>query len=87
MHVSDYGCTIQKLVFIDKKGNPVDIHLTTLIYFLMFKIAYFVVLGLNTIEEYEKLSPYFGCVIGRTFSKFKNGRIEIDGEKIVLKGE
>ena len=52
MEVSDYGCTITKLLVPDKNGKIDDI-----------------VLGCQTLQEYEDFSPSFGCVIGRTASR------------------
>lgn len=36
-------------------------------------------LGLNTIEEYETESPYFGATIGRYANRIANGRFTLDG--------
>lgn len=38
-----------------------------------------VVLGFDTIEDYEKHSPYFGAVIGRVAGRIKGGTFELDG--------
>lgn len=36
-----------------------------------------IVLGFDSIEEYEINSPYFGCIIGRTAGRIKDGTIKI----------
>jgi aldose 1-epimerase len=36
-----------------------------------------VALGFNTIGEYEKLSPFFGCVVGRFANRIAGGRYRI----------
>lgn len=37
-----------------------------------------VVLGFDTIEEYEEKSPYFGCVVGRIGGRISNATFKID---------
>lgn len=39
-----------------------------------------VVLGFDTVAEYQKHSPYFGSVIGRHAGRIKNGMLTVDGE-------
>ncbi|MEH6991835.1 aldose epimerase family protein [Neobacillus drentensis] len=38
-----------------------------------------VVLGFDTLEEYQKYSPYFGAVCGRHAGRIANGEITLDG--------
>lgn len=38
-----------------------------------------VVLGFDSIEEYIKYSPYFGCVIGRIAGRIEGARFKLDG--------
>ncbi|WP_028986482.1 aldose epimerase family protein [Thermicanus aegyptius] len=38
-----------------------------------------VVLGFDSMEEYERYSPYFGAVIGRFAGRIKNAEFELDG--------
>ncbi|WP_100408423.1 aldose epimerase family protein [Bacillus solitudinis] len=38
-----------------------------------------VVLGFDTLEEYQKDSPYFGAVIGRNAGRIKDATFELDG--------
>jgi len=39
-----------------------------------------VVLGFNTIAEYERDSPYFGAAIGRYANRIANGEFKLDGK-------
>jgi aldose 1-epimerase len=39
-----------------------------------------VVLGFETLEQYEQESPYFGCITGRVANRIAGGRFELDGE-------
>ncbi|GGH85868.1 aldose 1-epimerase [Pullulanibacillus pueri] len=43
-----------------------------------------VVLGFDTLEEYQKYSPYFGAVVGRVAGRIANGAFELDGENYQL---
>lgn len=38
-----------------------------------------IVLGFDTLEEYEKHSPYFGAIVGRHAGRIKEGKFELDG--------
>lgn len=38
------------------------------------------VLGFDTIEEYQELSPYFGAVCGRVAGRIKEGTFELEGK-------
>lgn len=38
-----------------------------------------VVLGFDTLRQYETQSPYFGCVVGRVCNRIERGRFELDG--------
>lgn len=39
-----------------------------------------VVLGFKTLAEYEKQSPYFGCLIGRFGNRIANGTFSLEGQ-------
>lgn len=39
-----------------------------------------IVLGFDTIEEYQEYSPYFGAVIGRFAGRIKNGEFELNDQ-------
>jgi aldose 1-epimerase len=43
-----------------------------------------VVLGFNTLEEYVKDSPYFGCIVGRYGNRIANGELVLDQKKYEL---
>ncbi|NUO80436.1 galactose mutarotase [candidate division KSB1 bacterium] len=43
-----------------------------------------VVLGFNTLEEYLKDSPYFGCLVGRYGNRIANGQFVLEGKKYEL---
>ena len=43
-----------------------------------------VVLGYDTLAEYEENSFYFGALIGRNANRIANGHLEIDGERFAL---
>ncbi len=43
-----------------------------------------VVLGFDTIEEYEKHNPYFGCLVGRFGNRIANGKFILDGPTYTL---
>lgn len=43
-----------------------------------------VVLGYDTLAEYEKASPYFGCLIGRYGNRIANGRFTLNGRTYQL---
>ena len=43
-----------------------------------------VVLGFDTLPEYEKSSPYFGCLIGRYGNRIANGKFTLDGRTYTL---
>ncbi len=43
-----------------------------------------VVLGFNTLDEYLKDSPYFGCLVGRYGNRIANGQFVLDGKKYAL---
>ncbi|MHC4233409.1 MAG: aldose epimerase family protein, partial [Planctomycetota bacterium] len=38
-----------------------------------------VVLGFDTITDYEEKSPYFGCIVGRYANRIAEGRFTLDG--------
>ncbi len=46
-----------------------------------------VVLGFNSAAEYEELSPYYGCIVGRTAGRISGGGFEIDGQRFELVSE
>ena len=43
-----------------------------------------IVLGLNTLEQYMKESPYFGCIVGRFGNRIANGKFTINGVEYQL---
>lgn len=43
-----------------------------------------VVLGFDTLREYEKYSPYFGAVIGRVAGRIKDAQFELNGNRYKL---
>ena len=43
-----------------------------------------VVLGFDTVAEYEENAPYVGCIIGRVGNRIAHGRFELDGTEYVL---
>jgi aldose 1-epimerase len=43
-----------------------------------------VALGLNTVEEYATVSPYFGCITGRYANRIAEGTFELEGETYEL---
>ena len=43
-----------------------------------------VVLGFDTITQYEDYSPYFGCLVGRTSGRISNSCFELEGQKYEL---
>lgn len=43
-----------------------------------------VVLGLDTLADYETRSPFFGCVAGRYANRIANGRFTLDGQEYTL---
>ena len=43
-----------------------------------------VALGYETLEEYIKSSPYFGCIVGRVGNRIAKGRFELDGKRYKL---
>ncbi len=43
-----------------------------------------IVLGMDSLADYEAGTPYFGALIGRYGNRIANGRFEIDGEVIQL---
>jgi aldose 1-epimerase len=43
-----------------------------------------VVLGFNTLDEYVKDSPYFGCIVGRYGNRIANGEFVLEQKKYAL---
>ena len=43
-----------------------------------------VVLGYDTLEEYVKKNPYFGCLVGRYGNRIAKGRFTLDGKEYAL---
>jgi aldose 1-epimerase len=43
-----------------------------------------IVLGYNTLAEYEKATPYFGAIVGRYGNRIANGRFTLDGKEYKL---
>jgi len=43
-----------------------------------------VVLGLETLKEYEESSSFLGCIVGRFANRIRGGRFKIDGKEHIL---
>jgi aldose 1-epimerase len=43
-----------------------------------------IVLGFNTVGEYEEKSPYFGCTVGRYGNRIGKGKFTLDGKEYTL---
>lgn len=43
-----------------------------------------IVLGFDSLDEYQRLSPYFGAVVGRVAGRIKDAAFELDGEHYQL---
>ena len=43
-----------------------------------------IALGCQFLEDYETLSPYFGCVVGRFANRIANGSFTLDGQEYKL---
>ena len=43
-----------------------------------------VVLGFDTLREYEEKSPFFGCITGRYANRIANGKFTLDGQTYSL---
>ena len=43
-----------------------------------------VVLGLTTLDDYVKRSPYFGCLVGRYGNRIAKGQFTLDGKEYTL---
>ncbi|MDA0812748.1 MAG: galactose mutarotase [Verrucomicrobia bacterium] len=43
-----------------------------------------VVLGFDTLAEYEEKSPYFGCITGRYANRIAKGKFTLEGEEYTL---
>src|SRR5690606_31594053 len=43
-----------------------------------------VVLGFDTLAEYEAGHPFFGCITGRFANRIANGKFRLDGEEYSL---
>lgn len=44
-----------------------------------------VTLGFNNASDYEKKSPYFGCIVGRYANRIANGRFTLNQKEYLLK--
>lgn len=55
--------------------------LVSLIYEKTDKTEKDVILGYDTLEEYEKGTTYFGAAVGRNANRIRNGVYELDGKK------
>ena len=80
--------TIYKFTLTNKNNMSVDIlnfgAIIQSIKVLKDNICVDVVLGHNTIEEYEDGSGSIGAFVGRYANRIKNAEFEIDGEKFYL---
>ena len=45
-----------------------------------------VVLGFDTVEEYQKSSPYFGCIVGRVANRIKDAKFTLDNKTYTVTG-
>lgn len=61
--VTNYGCTILKVLVKDKNGDIQD-----------------VVLGYDTIEEYQKYDAYLGALVGRVANRIGKGTFTLNNE-------
>lgn len=61
--VTNFGCTILKVLMKDKDGNIDD-----------------VVLGYETIKEYQTYDAYLGALVGRVANRIGKGRFELNNE-------
>ncbi len=43
-----------------------------------------IVLGFKSLGDYEKKSPYFGCLVGRYGNRIAKGKFELDGREYTL---
>lgn len=43
-----------------------------------------VVLGFDSVEDYQRYSPYFGAVVGRVAGRIKGGQFQLDGKSYTL---
>lgn len=43
-----------------------------------------VVLGFDSMEDYQEHSPYFGAIVGRVAGRIKGGQFELNGNKYIL---
>lgn len=43
-----------------------------------------VVLGFDTLEQYEQENPYFGCIAGRVANRIAGGKFSVDGVEYAL---
>lgn len=68
--ISDYGATIRSIVFEDFKSAA--------------KEPLDIVLGFDSISEYENDSCYFGAVCGRFANRIKNGHFTLNGKEYQL---
>lgn len=68
LEVLNYGCIIKSLYTQNKNGTLKN-----------------VVLGFEDLKNYEENNtPYFGCVVGRTAGRIKNGLLKIGNEEYQL---
>lgn len=68
IHLLSYGLTIQKILY--PTTNP--------------KSQQDVVLGFDSLQEYEEHSLFIGCIVGRNANRLSEGAIFIDNQKIQL---
>ena len=67
VHVTNYGCTIVKVLMKDREGNVDD-----------------VVLGYDSLEEYQKHDGYLGALVGRVANRIKKGHFVLNGKAYQL---
>lgn len=65
--VTNYGCTILKMLVADKKNQIQD-----------------VVLGYDSIEEYQQQDGYLGALVGRVANRIRNGQFQLNDQEYHL---
>ncbi|MGL6119339.1 MAG: aldose epimerase family protein [Fusobacteriaceae bacterium] len=64
VEILSIGGVIRKIMVPDKNGENINN----------------VVLGFDTVEDYEKNVPFFGCITGRVAGRIKNAKLKIEND-------